>query len=272
MDYETLEHSITAWARAQVPVRALAVVGSRARRQRPADRWSDLDLMLFTTAPEAYVQDAAWLETFGVSRLRVLNRTALGDPEWMVLYAGGLKVDFFLAPAVAPLPDLLFGSRYGMVCRRAVRVLFDKDGATPERPSPPPAPPWSPPDEVAFSAVVQRFWLDAYRVATMVQRGELWRAKTLVDGQMKQALLQMLEWQAKAVHGAAYDTWHEGRFLHEWADAAAVARLPRTFAAYTAVDLQRALRETADLFTKLVGETAGEWGYEYSAPSILTMF
>jgi hypothetical protein len=40
--------------------RAALVVGSRARTDHPADRWSDLDLLLFTTAPDAYAADDPW--------------------------------------------------------------------------------------------------------------------------------------------------------------------------------------------------------------------
>ena len=59
---------------------------------------TDLDLILYATDPQTYVDDTSWLDTFGQVWLRVLNYTGAGDPEWMVLFAGGLKVDFILTP------------------------------------------------------------------------------------------------------------------------------------------------------------------------------
>lgn len=43
-----LEASIVVWAGGRADVRAVVVVGSRARSLHPADAWSDLDLILFS--------------------------------------------------------------------------------------------------------------------------------------------------------------------------------------------------------------------------------
>jgi hypothetical protein len=44
------EQRITSWAETQPDVRAILVVGSRARRDRPVDEWADLDTMVFCMA------------------------------------------------------------------------------------------------------------------------------------------------------------------------------------------------------------------------------
>jgi hypothetical protein len=35
---------------------------------------------------------------------------------------------------------------------------------------------------------------------------------------MKELLLRMLEWHARATHGWDYETWYTGRFVDRWAD------------------------------------------------------
>ena len=59
LTYEQLEQNCIAWAQAQPDIRAAIVVGSRARLDHPADEWSDLGLILFTTTPAAYTAPAS---------------------------------------------------------------------------------------------------------------------------------------------------------------------------------------------------------------------
>jgi len=84
MNYKSLEDDIARWASVHDMVQALVVIGSRARNDRPADSWSDLDLILYVTDPHTFVHDTNWLAAFGEVWLQVLNFTGAGDPEWMV--------------------------------------------------------------------------------------------------------------------------------------------------------------------------------------------
>ena len=133
MTYKQLEEAIRIWAEDQEIVRALAVIGSRARADHAADAWSDLDFIFFVTDLQEIAQDSSWLNTFGQVVLKVLQRTGAGDPEWLVLYGGGLKVDFVLAVAKRSFPEDLFGPRFGIVSRRGARILVDKENARPEQ-------------------------------------------------------------------------------------------------------------------------------------------
>ena len=64
MSYESLETAIAEWAAAETNVRTVFVIGSRARKIHLADVWSDLDLILRVATPQAYVDDAGWLDAF----------------------------------------------------------------------------------------------------------------------------------------------------------------------------------------------------------------
>ncbi len=221
--------------------------------------------MLFTNNAERYVSDSNWLDLFGEAWTRVLQRTQAGDPEWLVVYAGGLKVDFFFAPMTGELSDLLFGGRYAEVAQRGVRVLLDKDSDKPLVVPDFELVQQAKPSAAEFTAVSQTFHLYAYRTAMMLRRGDLWRAQTFINNEMRPTLLTMLAWQAQATHGLAHDTWYDGRFLETWADPRAIETLPTTFAHYDFADMRRALLVLLELFGWLMGETAVTWQYTYPA-------
>lgn len=265
--YAELETRVSAWAQARPDVHGVVVVGSRARQDHPADERSDLDLILFAEDSAAYQGDARWLDELGRVWVAILGQTGRGDPEWLVLFDGGLKADFVLVSLDktpgSSLQAWLAATPYGFVLTRGVRTLVDKG----QPPSPHPGgfqgPTLAHPPPEQFSTLVQRVWLDAGRTAQFLARGDLWRAKHLCDGVLKQCGLTLLEWHARAVHGLDYDTWHDGRYLEEWADPRALAALPATFARYDRDDLWRALGATLSLLRWLAQETADRLGYPY---------
>ena len=63
--YENLEKNFVSWAQAKEDIRAAFMVGSRARSDHPADEWSDMDIILYTSKQDSYLSDAKWVENFG---------------------------------------------------------------------------------------------------------------------------------------------------------------------------------------------------------------
>jgi UTP:GlnB (protein PII) uridylyltransferase len=60
--------SFICWASTQLDIQAVALVGSYARNM--ATESSDIDLVLLTTRPNRYLENAEWLETFGIRSRR----------------------------------------------------------------------------------------------------------------------------------------------------------------------------------------------------------
>ncbi len=90
-----LEERFVAWANTRQDIRAAIVIGSRARVERPADEWSDLDLVFFTANPEYYLSKTDWLESIGNPLLTFVQNTPTGGQrERRVLFDSGLDVDF----------------------------------------------------------------------------------------------------------------------------------------------------------------------------------
>lgn len=263
-DYADLERRVVAWARAESAIRGAVLDGSRIRTVHPADEWSDLDLIFFVTEREPYAAGPEWLSAIGTPLTPVFERHSSGNVEWLVLFADGLKADFYFTLAAAPLRQLLSDSPLHFVLRRGYRVLIDRDDPSFEGHCEPGAAVPAPlPTSAEFAATLNELWLYAWRVARSLRRGALWVAKAECDGYLKRRMLRLLEWHALAIHGPEYDTWHDGRFIEDWADPRALAVLPATFGAYSVADLWRALLATLDLCDRLAQEIAARREFVY---------
>ena len=269
MTYEDVLDRFLAWARPQPDVRAVMVVGSRARTDHPADAFSDLDLVVVTTDPDRYLSGTDWLEPLGTPWLTFLERQAVGEGlERRVLFEGALDVDFVPLPNEAVREMALEGwpPEIAAVLRRGFRLVLDKDDLLSRtiggvHGTPPSAA--APPTQAEFLALCHDFLYHAVWAAKKLRRGELWIAKSCADGYMKQLLLGMIEWHARSERGWDHDTWHGGRFLEEWADPGALDGLREAFARYDEADVRRALLATMDLFRRIGRETGARLGRAY---------
>jgi aminoglycoside 6-adenylyltransferase len=267
MTMDALMERIFAWAENCPEVRAAIIIGSQARTDRPADRWSDLDLVLVVPDPAFLLARTDWLDAIAPHWLTFLEPTATGDgTERRVLFEGGLDVDFVPIPLEAIEQIIARGWPEDAVgtLRRGMRIALDKDSLT-ERLPPLPAETnmFVAPSQAEFGELVSDFVYHAVWTAKKLRRGELATAKSCLDSYMKRRLLRMMEWHARATRGDSVDTWHEGRFLELWADPRAIEGLRQAFAHYDEADVRRALFATLELFRWLAVETAETWGYAY---------
>lgn len=263
--YDELVARLEAWAAAEANIRAVVVIGSRARADHPADEWSDLDLLLFADDPAPYWEDGAWLRHLGSPLLSFVEPTSdRRTIERRVLFDSGCDVDIVPIPAEALRGMFADGIPPYMadIVARGVRVLLDKDGMlgilaqpAPPRPLPPAV------TSAEFGNLVSDFWYHTVWVAKHLRRGELWYAKSGNDMYLKELLLRMLEWHARARGGQRTDTWMRGRFLEQWADRRAVAALPAVFARYDGEEVWLALLATMDLFRWVSLEAAEALGF-----------
>jgi aminoglycoside 6-adenylyltransferase len=251
--------AVTDWAGERADVQALVLVGSQARADVPADRWSALDLIFLLDNPTPYTEDASWTEEFGRPVVTFLETTLDGHWERRVLYETGEDVDFVLFP-VSVLERLETSENAAALLRRGVRVLVDRVGvserlaAIAERPSL-----VEPPTQGELTELASDFWYHALWTAKKLRRGEVFTALDCLDGYVKTRLVSLMAWHARAIDPSV-DTWHGGRFLERWADPGALAALERAFARYDLRDVARALWETIDLWQGLEEETASRLG------------
>lgn len=259
---QKLENHIVAWAESHTNIRAILVVGSRARRDPLGDEWSDLDLMIFSTGFEEYLFRTDWLDDIGDVWVSIPHETSAGDPERLVLFDGGYNVDFVFF-TIDELRRLTNAETLDGVYQRGYYVLVDKDGLAGQifPPSFKP-PPFGKPSENAFLSTVDTFWYGAVYVAKQIRRRNLWVVK-FRDWSMKELLLKMMEWHAHTTHGWDHDTFHDGHFLLNWTDRKTWNALNDVFGHFGAADSWRALLASTDLFRRIATETASRLGYSY---------
>lgn len=251
-------------------------MGSYARTKTPADRWSDLDIIIFSTKPRTLLDSGEWVSQFGNPVITFVEPIAVGSGdnyERRVLFDNGLDVDF----AVEPFRFVLEAKKQGItpefvkenanIIGRGIRILVDKDGVmdaflkefkTIEVPPP------DFPTEHEYLERVHDFWYHAVWAAKKLRRGELWEGKSCLDSFMKsRSLLPMIEWHAQVNQGQTHDTWFRGRFLERWADPRIIADLRGAFAHYDEDDVWQALANTMQLFRWIAKEVAEKLDYTY---------
>lgn len=113
--------------------------------------------------------------------------------SWLILYQGGIKVDFVVTPITALLP-LIEEQRLWDDQKRGYNILLDKDGIAARLPPPEPfaPPPFTPPTQEQFVSRIEGYFYGAVYLAKQIKRGNLWKAKW-ADQIQQRMLLEMLE-------------------------------------------------------------------------------
>jgi predicted nucleotidyltransferase len=123
-DARAFLHQLDQWLATQPAITAALLVGSQARGTARAD--SDIDLVLITPEPAVYLQNHAWLQTFGsVLRAEVEDWGLLQSIR--VFYAHGPEVEFGLTtPQWAATDPVDAGTQE--VVQDGARILSDPQG------------------------------------------------------------------------------------------------------------------------------------------------
>jgi len=249
--------NILAWATREPDVRCLLLVGSRARTANPDDL-ADFDVQVYTKTHEPYTRDHQWLSGIGQVWVCVPDQYSDGDiqvPTRLVIFDGGVKVDFAFYPAGHVSSGLSAGLPH--------RILLDKDHASSCRETRP-GPPTQPeiPSSESFSRLVEEFWFEAYHVAKYLARNELWLAKSR-DWSTKQLLLAMIGWHERIVRGRAPGADFAGERVRVSPDTWEL--LQQTFGSFARDDAWKAALATMELFRRLATEVAAAAGFTYAA-------
>jgi aminoglycoside 6-adenylyltransferase len=277
---------LVSWATARDDLRGIAVLGSRARSDHPADPWSDLDLLVMARHPGRYLARPEWLAAIETPWLTVKEPTPIGGQEiLLVTFEGGTKVDISVVPsrafalaaravgilrrypaAMSLLPGVARERLLALsdLLNRGLRVVLDKDGVARHLEAgglPIPAP--APPSEDEFSDLVCRFLNEQVWIALKLRRGELFVARTLGESRLSALLLRMIEWHARAKEIPWSPAYEHGRLLESWAPPEVVRRLGKVFPRYDAAEIWAARLAALDLFRSLAEETGARLGYPY---------
>jgi aminoglycoside 6-adenylyltransferase len=249
------------WAEHRDDVHGVLLVGSRARTETPADQWSDIDLVLVVENPDRYLRDEHWLEAFGRPILTLLEPTPIGGTvERRILFETGLDVDIAVFTLAAFERAVDHPDTAGVLAR-GNRVLLDRVrlAETTARALSVARPTQRLPDSQVLREHGADFWYHALWTAKKLARGELLMATRSVDGYLKERLIALLGWHARA-RNPTVDIWHDARFFEQWADPRALDSRRDAYARYDKEDVARALVATADIFELFERETTAALG------------
>jgi len=273
--YAQIELAFSGWAASQPDVRAIVVFGSRARLEHPASEWSDLDLMVILNQPCDLTVRTDWLASIG--EVQFTARETFVRDDWIplvVIFTGMRKVDivFTILPAVCQpqnaLGLILAACPYPYVFSDGFKVLYDRYPSN-FGSEPPPNLSYAPrlPTQDEFTNDVKLFWARAIHVATLIQRGERWRACNQLQVELKGSLLTFMERQARLRYNPAHKIWPRGCYLNDWADPRAVVELPGCLATNPSGELWDVLRATCKLFHWLAVDIAERLRFIYPQAS-----
>ncbi len=256
--YERLIRRITNWAQTTDHIQAVIIVGSRARPQESFDFFSDLDLIIFTSAVEELTLYHKWISELGRVWIADLDKTGPGDPEWFVVFENGQKADFLIAQAQKHLNlgQLIQKSPYRQVLMKGWQILFNRWGS----------PSITEDDlgiEVSMSQVeaselirhINRTLILAHRAAKFIGRHERWYGQLMLS-KIRQHLLWLIEEHARISTSGEVDTWYDGRFIEQWAAPSIKERLPDIFAQYDLKDMARALHAILSMAHQMASDIA----------------
>jgi aminoglycoside 6-adenylyltransferase len=261
------------WAYQTEDVIGIIIIGSYARKNKPADEWADLDLLLIAKNFEKYLVNTTWLLEIGNVKLTHLEQTLFGDMERRVLFQLGddctaCLVDFVPIGSdfAASIKEKKLSPETLAVLNLGYRVLVDKGGFAESLP-----PVGSlerrqskKPSQDDFINCANDFLFHIIWSAKKIQRGELWSAYQCLGGYLKQqCLLPMIEWFMLAKHGWDYDVWFAGRFIEEWADPEILAALKNAIPKYQKQDMIKATLLLLNLFRWLAKDTVAKLCYDY---------
>ena len=266
------EARFVAWATTQDDVRAAFVMGSQARVDHPADAWSDLDIVVFVTDVTHYQTTSDWIEQMAPVWIALSGRTVANDIERLVLFEGGYQVDFVLHDVATLLGtrEMLAPENVPDTVRRGVRILVDKDNALPAAPAPMPLLPQTPPDQGAFNGRLDGFWFGANYAARQLARGDLFALQGALCG-LRGQLLPFIEWHARTLHGWDHDTWHNAKFIAQWAEPWVIEALAATYVPLERQACWRGLLALLDLARRLAADVAAGLGLAYPEERVQAM-
>lgn len=269
LNYEVIIKNFVEYAEDIDFIRAVMIVGSRAREDKPADEWSDLDLVIFTADLKVHLNNTQWLNKIGKPYITFLEKTAVGgSTERRVLFENGLDVDFSFFP-LDTFDTMKTHNEVINVLAKGVKVLVDKDGRLTNliKSTHVSAENSEVPNQEELSNMMQDFYYHAVLTAKKLRRGEIMTGKSICDNYMKSLLVNMIKIHTKLLRGVHFNTWHGFRFFEEWADPSIVKEFKRIYSYYDENDVWRALEGTMEVFDTIANAVCLRTNIKYPIES-----
>jgi aminoglycoside 6-adenylyltransferase len=250
-------------AQADERIRAVILNGSRANPNVPRDIFQDFDIVYIVTDLASFRADPHWIDGFG-ERMILQTPDDMGNPSpetlsyaYLMQFMDGNRIDLTLFPA-SRLAELQHDS--------LSLLLLDKDNLVP------PFPPANDSDYLpqlptakAFAECCNEFWWVCPYVAKGLWRGEIIYAKAMLDGPVRDQLMQMLMWFMGVKTSFTRSPGKWGKYLGRYLEPEVWGQVRATYADADVAHNWEALRVMGDLFRRIATQVATHFGFEYPA-------
>ncbi|PEY34556.1 aminoglycoside adenylyltransferase [Bacillus cereus] len=250
-------------AREDEGIRAVIMNGSRVNPNVKKDCFQDYDIVYVMKDIQSFTSDHSWINRFGeIMIVQMPEEGTLVPPEedgrfpYLMQFIDGNRIDLTLVP-VELANELLDRDSLSV-------FLLDKDGCIE------PFPPANDsdylinrPSEKEFADCCNEFWWCSTNVAKGLWREELPYVKGMLEGPVRNMLMQMLEWHIGIKTNFTVSAGKFGKYFEQYLEDDIWKQYMDTFSNADYEKIWNSVFVMGDLFRGIAIEIASYFGYEY---------
>ncbi|WP_410982215.1 aminoglycoside 6-adenylyltransferase [Bacillus cereus] len=250
-------------ARDDERIRAVIMNGSRVNPNVKKDCFQDYDIIYVVKDIRSFTSDHSWIDRFGEKMIvQMPEEISLVPPEedgkfpYLMQFIDGNRIDVTLVP-VELIDEILDRDSLSV-------LLLDKDGCIE------PFPPASDSDYLIkrptakqFADCCNEFWWCSTNVAKGLWREELPYVKGMLEGPVRDVLMQMLEWYIGIKTKFMVSAGKFGKYLERYLEKDMWKRYVETFSNAEYENIWKSFFVMGDLFREIAIGIAGYFSYEY---------
>ncbi|WP_175614852.1 aminoglycoside 6-adenylyltransferase [Piscibacillus halophilus] len=254
---------ILSTAREDERIRAVWMNGSRVNPNAKRDIMQDYDVVYVVKEINSFQQEVNWVDRFGERVIMQIPNPSPWQVEnnvvtYLMQFKDVNRIDLHLVP-VEKVTDMM------KTAESLTEVLLDKDGVIPKLPPASDRDYYvSRPSVSDFNHTCNEFWWVMPYVAKGLWRGEVLYAKGILEGPLRNALMQMLDWSVAIDYDFKISTGKFSKELHALLDQTTWNRLLDTFPTAHKNSIWQALEIMGDLFHDVAKTCAQRLGFNYN--------
>ena len=243
-------------------IRAVIMMGSRANRDCPKDRYQDYDICYYVTDAKPFFNNMDWIkEKFGIPSVVQLPEIMVhpllppdndGHFTYLMIFEDGNRID--LSIEFKPYVDN----------GEPAIVLLDKDNSIPPLKVNKSFYYVKPPREKIYADVCNEFWWCLNNVAKGIARDELPYVMEMFNHYVRDMLNQMVDWYIGITYDFNVSLGKMCKYYKRYLPKDIYEQYSRTYSDGDYENIWTAVFAACKLFRKLAKEVAGHIGYTYN--------
>ena len=260
-EFRNFVETVRLWAIEDKNVLMAVILGSQAHPESVIDKWSDIDLAIIVQDQSPFDSMGNWIYDLTDFCFVYEESAEIGTSlTWHVILKDSRMIDLSVfsvsdinkwlsaEESVKLQSQSFFKSNLLVLIDKANflnQLMMDDDiekMLTVNN---------HPPRSEEIHNTINRFWYHTLRSLKHLYRNDLWRAFMSCNFEIKNCLLEVIEWTTKAQCGWDYDTRYEGRMIGTWAGQDIVSKIPDLYSDYDQKQLTQSLLDNIELFEQL---------------------